>query len=150
MPDNIDILTSFVDTIKNDVIHSMQANNRVGTGDTIKELTEVAGDDYVALLAPWWIDAQEYGRKPTSPTGPYQISDPSFIDRLKAWCAAKGIVQGAAYAIKKKIDKEGYEGKPGVLTEPLGIDNINMRLDPICEQMADNEAQKVLDVFNNW
>lgn len=150
MPDNLQILSDFIDTIKNDVIHSMQANNRVGTGDTIKELTEVVSDDYAALLAPWWIDAQEYGRGPTSATGPYQQSDPSFIERLKLWCVSKGIEPGAAYAIKKKIDKEGYAGKPGVLTEPLSDDNINMRLNPMCELMAANQAEMVLEMFNSW
>lgn len=147
MSDNIGILNNFIDAIKTDVINSIQANGRYATGQTVKELTPVISDNYAALLAPEYIDALEYGRKPTRPNAP--TGDPTVFERIQEWCAAKGITdKGAAYAITKNIHKNGYPGKPGVLTEPLSDDNINAKLKILMEQIAGNEAEMVLELFD--
>ncbi len=144
MNDNNQILNDLITSIKTDVINSLQSKGRNATGETIANLTDVVADNYAALLAPWWIDALEVGRKPTS-QGATQ-GTPPMIDNIKAWCEAKGIDVGFAWAIKKSIDKNGYPGKPGVLTEPLAL--ADTHINNASQQLADNQAQNVLELFN--
>jgi len=70
-----------------------------------------------------------------------------MIQRIQQWCRDKGIPDKAAWAIKKKIDKVGFPGKPGLLTGPLGDDNINTKLDQTLEQMADNISNQILNAL---
>lgn len=124
----------------------MQAAGRFATGNTVGQLEVVSGDSNGQLLAPFWIDALEVGRKPTPPGA--ATSDPPMIQRIQEWCAAKGIDSKAAWAIKKGIDKNGYPGKPGVLSTPLGDDNINSRVDVSLNQLGTLQAQQLADLFN--
>jgi len=71
--------------------------------------------------------------------------NPPMIQRIQQWCQAKGIPDKAAWAIKKKIDKVGYPGKPGLLTEPLGDDNINQRLNETSSDIADDLLNQILN-----
>lgn len=146
MPDNQTILTNFLTAVRTDVVNSMQASGRFATGETIANIDVEATDSDGQITAPWWIDALEKGRKPTSSGA--TAGDPPMIDRIKAWCAAKGIDDKAAWAIKKSIDKKGYPGKPGVLTEPLSDDNINSKLDIALELIAANMQHEIADIFN--
>lgn len=138
-------LTECINDIRNDVINSLQANGRYATGDTIANLVDTVGEDYAALFAPWWIDALEYGRKPTSPGAP--TGDPTLFERIEAWIAAKGLDLNP-YAVTKKIHKYGYPGTPGILTEPLSDDSIDKHVSEAANIIADNEAKKVLDLFD--
>lgn len=146
MNDNNQILSDLIEAIKTDVINSMQAKGRNATGETIAALESVLTPDNGQLLASWWIDALEVGRKPTS-QGAIQ-GEPPMIDNIKAWCEAKGIDVSLAWAIKKSIDKNGYPGTPGVLTEPLSDDNVNMRLDEATSKMADEQGQSIIGIFD--
>ena len=143
MPNNKEILQGFVDTLKTDVINSMQAHGRYASGKTAREITTNADDNASELSAPEYIDKLEDGRGPTSPGAP--AGDPTVFEQIKAWCAIRGIDEKAAYPIAKSIHKYGYKGKPGVLTEPLGEDNINNRLNNTLEQLADNEVDSFLE-----
>ncbi len=145
MPDNQAILNDLINNVKNDVINSLQANGRFATGQTIAGLETVITDNGGQLIAPAYIDALEYGRKPTgsNPTP----GDPPMIDNIRAWVEAKGIDINP-WAIKKSIDKKGYPGKPGVLTEPLSDDNINSRVNEAAESIATNLQNEVADLFN--
>ena len=145
MKDNAAILTEMVDTIKNDVINSIQAKGKYATGSTVKALEISASPNNVQLLAPEYIDALEKGRKPTGPDA--AKGDPTVFERIKEWCAAKGIDEKFAYAITKNIHEKGYPGTPGVLTEPLSDDNINKRMDTFLDQLANNEADNILQLF---
>lgn len=129
-----DILNDLVTAVRNDVIHSLQANGREATGATIKELQQATINNKVMLLAPSWITALENGRKPTPEGTP--PSDPTLREALIPWLDARGIPQSAAYAVAKKIHQKGYKGTPGVLSEPLSDDNINR----LADQAADNLA----------
>lgn len=140
------VLTDFLTAVRTDVVNSLQSNGRFATGETIANIEVEATDSDGQITAPWWIDALEVGRKPTSPGA--SAGDPPMIDRIKAWCAAKGIDEKAAWAIKKSIDKKGYPGKPGVLTEPLSDDNINSKLNMAAELIAGNLQQEIADIFN--
>lgn len=79
------------------------------------------------LELPGYVQLLETGRKPTSANA--VPGNPPMIQRIQQWCREKGIPDKAAWAIKKSIDKHGYKGKPGILSIPLGDDNINSRLD---------------------
>ena len=71
-----------------------------------------------------------------------------MIDRIKQWCQAKGIPDKAAWAIKKSIDKKGYKGIPGILSEPLGDDNLNRRLTQATDSISDNTTRQIADLFD--
>jgi hypothetical protein len=89
--------------------------------------------------------ALEQGR---GPTGKNAVpGNPPMIQRIQQWCAAKGIPNSAAWAIKKHIDKVGYPGKPGILSQPLGDDNINLRLNQFLPAVADNISTQIINAL---
>lgn len=143
MDTNQQIISTALTNIRTDIINSLQANGRNATGETIAALEIALREDGGQLLAPWWIDALEKGRKPTSQGA--QLGDPPMIERIKAWCTAKGIDTAAAWAIKKSIDKYGYPGKPGVLTQPLEL--ADAHINEACEQIATNYQNEMLDLL---
>jgi hypothetical protein len=138
-----DALTNFLESLKTDVINSLQANGKMATGQTGEQITVVSDGDSAQLQLPAYIRLLETGRAPTSPGSVSQ--DSPMIDRIKAWCQAKGIPEKAAWAVKKSIDKKGFKGIPGILSEPLSDDNINLRLNPAAENIADAIAQQIFD-----
>jgi hypothetical protein len=129
-----DQLMPFLDSLRTDIINSLQAAGSDSAGQTAKSLTIVKLQDGFSLQMPGYMQLLETGRAPTS-TNPI-AGDPPMIQRIQQWCQAKGIPDRAAWAIKKSIDKKGYRGKPGILSEPLGDDNINLRLSPALEVLA--------------
>lgn len=146
MPDQVDILNKMIDALKAALVNSLQESGRYATGQTVQELQEVVTDKYAALLAPYWIDALENGRKPTPPGT--TAGDPTLRESLIPWLTVRGIPESAAYAIANKIHKYGYPGKPGLLTIPLGDDSINNLLADGIDQLATIQQQKVADLFN--
>jgi hypothetical protein len=128
-------LTSFLETIRADIINSLQANGKDASGQTAKQLTITADNTSAQLELPGYMQLLETGRGPTSPDA--VAGNPPMIQRIQQWCREKGIPDKAAWAIKKSIDKNGFKGVPGLLSEPLSDDNINRRLDPVLAQMAD-------------
>lgn len=143
MPDNQSIISNLLTAIRTDVINSMQSTGRYATGETVAALEITTTESGGQLLAPWWIDALEKGRRPTSEGA--TPGDPPMIERIKAWCAAKGIDTKAAWAIKKSIDKYGYPGKPGVLTQPL--EQADKHIADAMDQIATNYQKEILDLF---
>jgi hypothetical protein len=138
---NNDQLIQFLDSLKTDVINSMQANGTIGSGQTIQQILIVQEDDKLQLQLPDYLMALENGR---SPTGKNAIpGNPPMIQRIQAWCQAKGISGKLAWAIKKSIDKKGYPGKPGIISGPLSTDNINSRLDPALNDMAASATEEL-------
>ena len=140
---NNDQLIQFLELIKTDVINSMQAKGKMATGQTAQQISIETDGDKAQLTLPGYIQALETGRAPTSKNA--LPGNPPMIDRIKQWCQAKGIPDKAAWAVKKSIDKKGYPGMPGILSEPLGDDNINLRLNQVTGPMADEIAQKIVD-----
>src|ERR1700761_1586103 len=130
-----DHLTSFLESLKTDIINSMQAKGKYATGQTAQQITIEGDDDNLQLQIPAYIQILETGRAPTGKNA--LPGNPPMIDRIKQWCQAKGIPDKAAWAIKKSIDKNGFKGTPGILSEPLGDDNINLRLDQGAVPMGD-------------
>ena len=122
-------LGAFLELLKTDVINSLQANGKDATGQTAKQLTIIEDGGNFKLQLPGYMQLLETGRGPTSPDA--VSGDPPMIRRIQQWCQEKGIPDEAAWAIKKSIDKKGFKGIPGLLTEPLGDDNVNLRLNSI-------------------
>ncbi len=138
-----DHLTTFLQSLKTDVIHSMQANGKYATGQTAQQITIEGDGDSYQLNLPAYMQALETGR---APTGKNAVpGNPPMIDRIKQWCQAKGIPDKAAWAVKRSIDKNGYKGTPGLLSEPLGDNNINVRLDQAAGPWADELVQSIAD-----
>jgi hypothetical protein len=138
-----DNLTKLVDNLKTDLINSMQAKGSMATGQTVQQITIVNNGKQVQLQIPAYLMELEKGR---GPTGKNPVpGNPPMIVRIQEWCRAKGLPDKAAWAVKKKIDKVGYPAKPGILTEPLGDDNINQRLDETSAKMADELVNQILN-----
>ena len=156
MADITQYLNNILNNIKIDVINSLQANGQYATGQTISQLETITDGDSGQILAPFWIWALEYGRKPTSPGA--AAGDPTLYQSICVWAAAKGIAEFSTNdkgetvnvwrAITAYIHKYGYAGKQGVLTEPLSDDNVNMRINEQMEIFADEQAKEVLDLIN--
>jgi hypothetical protein len=141
-----DQLSQFLEILRIDLINSLQANNVDATGQTAKELITVMDNNSVRLLVPGYMQLLETGR---GPTGANAVQgDPPMIQRIQQWCQEKGIPDKAAWAIKKSIDKKGYKGKPGIITAPLGDDNINLRLEPFLEAIADGLTDQLIDLVD--
>jgi hypothetical protein len=137
-------LIQFLDSLKTDIINSLQSAGSDTTGQAAKSLTVVQDGDGFQLQMPGYMQLLETGRAPTS-ANPV-AADPPMIQRIQQWCQAKGIPDKAAWAIKKSIDKRGYKGKPGILSEPLGDDNIDQRLSPVLENLANNLSEFLLSL----
>jgi len=137
-----DPLIQFLESIKADIIHSLQSHGKIATGQTVQQLEIKENNGSIQLQLPGYLQILETGRGPTS-SNP-AAGNPPMIDRIKAWCQAKGIPDQAAWAIKKSIDKKGFKGTPGILSEPLSDKNINLRLDPVARQIADELMQQIV------
>jgi len=131
-----DNLTIFLDALKTDIINSIQAKGSYGSGQIAKEITITTKGDKARLQIPFVLQVLEKGRGPTSKNA--APGSPPMIERIKQWCQEKGIPEREAWAIKKSIDKHGFKGKPGLLTEPLSDENINQRLKPVMESLAND------------
>ena len=142
---NNDQLINLLELLKTDVINSMQANGKNATGQTAKKLTIVKDGNGVQLQLPGYMQLLETGRGPTGPDA--VAGNPPMIQRIQQWCQAKGIPDKAAWAIKKSIDKKGFKGIPGLLTEPLGNDNINLRLNQVMDSIASAIGEELVKLM---
>jgi len=134
-------ITQFLQTLQTDLINSLQTKNITNT----QNITITSNAQTQQLQIPSYLQIVETGRGPTSKNA--QPGNPPMIQRIQQWCQEKGIPDKAAWAIKKKIDKVGFPGKPGLLTDPLGDDNINTKLDQTLQQMADNISNQILNAL---
>ena len=134
-------LIQLLELLKTDIINSLQAAGSNASRQTAKQLTITQQDNSLQLNLPGYMELLETGR---GPTGPNAVpGDPPMIQRIQQWCREKGIPDKAAWAIKKSIDKKGFKGKPGILSAPLGDDNINNHLNPILEAIAEEISKQI-------
>jgi TusA-related sulfurtransferase len=136
-------LTQLLEALKTDLINSLQTNGKYATGQTEQQITVVTDDNKATLEIPAYIQVLETGRRPTSPNA--IPGDPPMIQRIQQWCRAKGLPDKAAWAIKKSIDKKGYPGKQGILSQPLSDENIETRLAPILDSIADEVITQLVN-----
>ena len=135
-------LEDFLNTIRADIINSLQANGKDASGQTAKQITVTTDDSTVQLTLPGYLQILETGRGPTGKNA--VAGNPPMIARIQQWCQEKGIPDKAAWAIKKSIDKKGFKGIAGLLSEPMGEDNINLRLIPLLDQMATEISENIV------
>jgi len=94
---------------------SLESNNRVATGKTNAAIRSESDANGFKVYAPNHITALQDGRKPSSGGG----SGAGFFEDIIEWCRARGIDERAAYPIYRKINREGYEGTPNVIDDPI-------------------------------
>jgi hypothetical protein len=141
-----DILNDFISSLKTDLINSLQANGKIATGQTASQINITAYSSSIKLDLPAYLLILEKGRGPTGKNA--LPGNPPMIQRIQQWCDAKGIPGSAAWAIKKHIDKVGYPGKPGLVSLPLGDDNINLRLSQFLPAVADNISTQIINALS--
>jgi hypothetical protein len=138
-------LIQFLELIKTDLVNAMQAYGVDTMGQTAKQLSITTYNNTLQLSIPGYMQLLETGRGPTS-ANPV-AGNPPMIQRIQQWCQEKGIPDKAAWAIKKSIDKHGYKGKPGILSMPLGDDNMNSRLDMVLPGIAAEIIEQVVNAL---
>jgi len=140
-----DPIIEFLESLKADIIHSLQSHGKIVTGQTAQQIIVTGDSNSAQLQLPGYMQLLETGRAPTgsNPT----LSNPPMIERIKAWCGAKGIPDQAVWAIKKSIDKKGFKGLPGILSEPLSDENINFRLHSSAEQIANAVVRQIVNTL---
>ncbi|MEO6850714.1 MAG: hypothetical protein ABI203_03410 [Mucilaginibacter sp.] len=136
-------LITFLNALKTDLLNSLQANGKIATGQTAQQITIEDDGDTAQLQVPRYMSLLETGRGPTSQNA--LPGNPPMIERIKQWCQARGIPDKAAWTIKKSLDKKGYPGIAGILSGPLGDENIDLRLNQQTGQMADAIAQNIAE-----
>jgi hypothetical protein len=138
-----DQLIQFLELLKADVINSLQAKGRDSNGQIAKQIVIVKEGGVFRLQLPGYLLLLETGRGPTRPNA--IAANPPMIQRIMQWCQEKGIPEKAAWAIKKSIDKKGFKGTAGLLTGPLGIENINLRLAPILDTLSAKLVSQIVE-----
>jgi len=100
---------------------SLESNNRVATGKTNASIRSEYDANGFKVYAPNHITALQDGRDPTKDkTKKYtNVSESEFFQRIVEWCRARGIFEGSAYAIYRKVNEEGYQGTKGVIDDPI-------------------------------
>jgi hypothetical protein len=126
-------LLQIVTELKDGLITSLINAGRHASGDTERAIETPSSDTGAQLTAPQYFYALQDGRKPTAP-GAAQ-SDPNLFTQIVKWMDAKGIV-GSPYAITKSIHQKGYQGKPGIIDEPLSTENVNNAMDKAMGQLS--------------
>ena len=139
------IISDFLNNLKTDLISSLRSKG-ITTTQTIDQIKITADGDRQQLQVPGYLQVLEKGRGPTGKNAP--TGNPPMIQRIQQWCRDKGIPEKAAWAVKKKIDKAGYPAKPGILTDPLGNDNINARLNESSAQIAENLTTQIINIIS--
>ena len=103
----------------NDITQNLYKNNRVASGKTAKSLRVVIDvtPDVVkgTLLGSSVLETLEYGRGKTKNAG----SSPSWETDLRNWMRIRGIDQSAFYPIWRKINRDGYDGTKGLISDPI-------------------------------
>jgi hypothetical protein len=141
-----DQIIHLLETLKTDVLNSLQANGSGAGGQAAKQITITTDGNTAQLQLPGYLQLLETGRGPTPKDA--VAGNPPMIQRIQQWCKEKGIPDKAAWAIKKSIDKKGFKGKPGILSGPLGNDNINLRLNAVMESIAAALNEEVLSTID--
>ena len=100
---------------------SLQSANRVATGKTNNAIRNEFNSNGFIVYGPSHVQALQDGRKKTEDNRKRykNVKESEFFQQIVEWCRARGIDEGAAYPIYRKINKEGYQGTPNVLNTPI-------------------------------
>ena len=125
-----DILNKGLLALKKDVLENLYKKDRVASGKTansIKVSTSISGNIIKGLLLGSSVLEQlEYGRGKTKNGGATR----TWEKELKAWMRIRGIEESAFYPIWRKINRDGYKGTKGLVSDPVSkfADNISKAL----------------------
>lgn len=106
--DVLAILTNYGASIVSQIQQNLAATGTNATGKTSKslryEVTQEGSKATLRVIGKPFFKVVETGRKATP-----QYTKPSkdFVASIKEWVKARGILEGAAYAIAKSIHKKG-------------------------------------------
>ena len=149
MPEIIDIVTQQ----GIELINGIRANlGSTGTNATLKtsqslrfEISQEGTKTKLKLFGRPFFNTVSTGRKPT----PNQKPSREFIDNLKPWAVARGIDEGAVWAIATKINKLGTNlwragGREDIVEPPVDnfINNVGQAL---LDLKADELVMKIRD-----
>ena len=151
-----EIVSNYLERTVNALKDNLTKNDRVATGktrDSIKKSVTVNGSKIEGVITSnKALDVIRTGRKPTggTPTG-----TSVWFDQLRDWVKARGIPEGATYAIFKKIHEKGWEGTPNIIYDVIDenwIDGLNREISRAISDEARNNlsiAIRQLNATNN-
>ena len=122
--------------------------DRVATGRTRDSIQhEVTGDNVLTVTGRDATLTLEYGRPPTGEgVSGVSYEKGSFYQQIVEWVAARGIDEAAAYPIYVKINREGFEGTEGLISQP--VDEAIQNMIKAVEQYIDSEVDT--HIQNIW
>ena len=144
-----EVLNDYGELIVEAIIQSLSDADRVATGRTADSVSYRVEGSTLTVEGRDSIMTLEYGRSPTGQgTGSGGGASGSFFQQIVEWVEAKGIETGAAWAIYKKINEEGFEGTPGVISEP--VDRLILKMEAEIEYRIEQSIDlKIESLFNS-
>jgi hypothetical protein len=146
---NREILSQFLDTVRNDIITEHISQGQRVTGRTLESLEISVTDYYGALYGAGYIGVLEDGRRPGK-RPPVSV--------IEQWIINRGIVPkgkisilGLAFIMARKIGAAGTVlnqkgGKSGVLSKAINQERIDSLVDTFADKYISEIASEVVDV----
>lgn len=138
--------------VRTDIIANYETKKMRASGQLPESMEVIYNNRSVSLMGNQYAEQLEYGRKPSSKLPPLQ--------GLYFWILDKGImsrtekeykIRGLAYAIAKKIQKEGYNragyGGVGLISEILTDERIKNVIDLVGKQLFPIFEAEILTFF---
>jgi len=153
MPELIEILNEQGIELVNGIRANLGSTGTTATGKTAQSLRfEISQDGTktkLKLFGRPFFNTVSTGRKPTPERKPSR----EFIENLKPWAQARGIDEGAVWAIATKINKLGTNlwragGREDIVEPPVDtfINNVGQAL---LDSKADELVFKIREVNDN-
>lgn len=122
--DNKDIsvaITKALELAKKSIQSNLASSGRNASGKTSKSIriTSKVESDRVTgtMYGSSVLESLEFGRGKTKNAG----STRSWEKDLRDWMRIRGIDQSAFYPIWRKINRDGYKGTKGLVTDPINV-----------------------------
>lgn len=116
-----DILQKGLDILKKDIQDNLKSNDRNASGKTSRSLNVSVDANADRVKGVLYGDEQtlevlEFGRPP-SENG--QKGKRTWEFDLRKWMTYRGIPQSAFYPIWRKINRDGFKGTQGLVSQPM-------------------------------
>lgn len=142
---NVQIVEAVLNNIIKDIITDQEAKNLSASGKSAKSLEVIMDEDGGQLIGDQSFYYQVHGRGPGKFPPP-----PNILDWVETKIFPTDIKpESLAYLIGRKIATSGTAIWRGE-REGLALDGIvQENLDFLMERLADNQVEKVMNLFNN-